>query len=148
MNKEYLNVLLADNDKTSQIVFKNIFKDLKIGLKIQTFSNGEDLMEYLNNEEVQVPEIVFMSHNIPNKSSLEYLEKIRMDPRFSNMVTAVYSEDLSEEEVEDIFVKGANVYIKKKDDYNALKKVISEVITINWQYHSSGLNKDNFIMRV
>ena len=29
-----------------------------------------------------------------------------------------------------------------------LKKVLSEVVTLNWQYHTSGLNKDNFLLRM
>ena len=45
-------------------------------------------------------------------------------------------------------VQGANIYIKKPNDFGELKRVLSEVININWQYHTSGLNKDNFLLRM
>ncbi|MEY8761780.1 response regulator [Chryseobacterium tongliaoense] len=148
MNKEYLNVILADHDEGNLVFFKSILKELKIPVKVQSFQNGEDMMKYLNNEEALIPEVLFMDYHLPEKNSLEYLEEIKIDFRFSNMITAVYSDDLSEAEVEDIFVKGANIYMKKPGHYNDLKKVISEIIAINWQYHTSGLNRENFIMKV
>ena len=43
---------------------------------------------------------------------------------------------------------GANIYIKKPGDFKKLKKVLSEVVSINWQYHTNSLNKDNFLLRV
>jgi hypothetical protein len=38
------------------------------------------------------------------------------------------------------------VYIKKPSDFNALKKILEQVITINWQYQTSGLNRDNYLL--
>ncbi|EJL72871.1 response regulator [Chryseobacterium populi] len=148
MNKEYLNVILAEYDEGNLVFFKSILKDLKIPVKVQSFQNGEDLMGYLNNKEALIPEVLFIDYNLPGKSSIEYLEEIKIDFRFSNMIIVVYSDELSEAEVEEAFVKGANIYMKKPGSYNDLKKVISEIIAINWQYHTSGLNRENFIMKV
>ncbi|SEW49181.1 CheY chemotaxis protein or a CheY-like REC (receiver) domain [Chryseobacterium wanjuense] len=148
MNKEYLNVILVDDDEGNQIFFKNIFKDLKVGVKVQIFNNGRDLMNFLNSEDALIPEILFMKYDIPKKNSLECLEEIKIDFRFDQMVNVIYSDELSVGEEEDVFVKGANVFMKKPDNYADMKKVLSEIITINWQYHTSGLNKNNFIMKV
>ncbi|ASK31991.1 response regulator [Chryseobacterium sp. T16E-39] len=148
MNKEYLNAILVDDDEGNIILFKNIFKDLKITVKVQSFQNGRDLMKYLSNAEVLVPEILLMNYNIPHKNSMECLDEIKLDLRLSGMITGIYSDVLSEEDIEKIFVKGANIYIKKPDNYKDMKRVVSEVITLNWQYHTSGLNKDNLILKV
>lgn len=148
MNKEYLNVILVDDDEGNQIFFKNIFKDLKVGVKVQIFNNGRDLMNFLNSEDALIPEILFMKYDIPKKNSLECLEEIKIDFRFDQMVNVIYSDELSAGEEEDVFVKGANVFMKKPDNYADMKKVLSEIITINWQYHTSGLNKNNFIMKM
>ncbi|MBB4807886.1 CheY-like chemotaxis protein [Chryseobacterium defluvii] len=148
MNKEYLNVIVTDYDEGNLIFFKNICKDLKIGVKIQTFHNGEHLMEYLNSEEALIPDILFMNYHIPGRDSLKCLEDIKADFRLNSMVNVIYSEHLSEDEVEEVFVKGANICMKKPDEYAALKRILTEIITVNWQYYTSGLNKDNFIMKV
>ena len=72
--------------------------------------------------------------------------EIKNNERFKDIVIAIYSTSASEDDIEDTFVKGANVYIKKPSDFNTLVKVLSEVITINWQYHTSGLNRENFML--
>lgn len=148
MNKEYLNIIAADDDEGNVIFFKNIFKGLKIGVKSQCFSNGEDLMEYLNSCGAIIPEMVFIKYDISGKKMMECLEEIKTDPKFRDIVITVYTDQISESEVEEIFVNGANVFMKKPDTYEGLKKAVTEIITINWQYHTSGLNKDNFIMKV
>lgn len=148
MNKEFLNVIVADNDEKNLISFKNILKELKISIKVQCFSNGKDLMEYLNNEDAVVPEIVFIKYTIPGKESMECLGEIESNSKFGNMITAIFSEPIPENEIEEIFVKGAHIFLKKPDCFERLKKVLTEVITISWQYHTSGLNKDHFILKV
>lgn len=148
MNKEFLNVIVADNDENTLIFFKNIFKELKISIKIQCFSNGKDLMEYLDNDDAVVPEIVFIKYTIPGKSSIECIDEVKAKSKFSNMVTAIYDDEIQENEMEETFVKGNNICMRKPSDFGTLKKVLTEIITINWQYHTSGLNKDNFILKV
>ncbi|UHO37558.1 response regulator [Chryseobacterium capnotolerans] len=148
MNKEFLNVIVADNDENTLIFFKNIFKELKISIKVQCFSSGKNLMEYLTNNDAVIPEIVFINYNISGKDCMECIDELKTNPKFNNMVTAIYSEEISENEIEETFVKGNNICIRKPSDFGTLKKVLTEVITINWQYHTSGLNKDNFILKI
>jgi DNA-binding NarL/FixJ family response regulator len=105
-------------------------------------------MEYLDSKEAIIPELVFIKYNISGKSSMECLNELKADPRFNNMVIAMYADQISENEIEEIQVNGANIFMKKPETYEGLKKSLTEIITINWQYHTSGLNKDNFIMKV
>lgn len=148
MNKEFLNVIVADNNENTLIFFKSIFKELKISIKVQCFSNGQRLMEYLNNDDAMIPEIVFIQHEIAEKNSLECIDEFKRNDKFNNMVTTIYSQQFDESEIEDIFVRGANICMKKPEDFKDLKKTLTDIITINWQYHTSGLNKENFILKV
>jgi hypothetical protein len=45
------------------------------------------------------------------------------------------------------FVEGANIYIKKPNDFTKLKSD-QDVLNINWQFHSSGLNKETFFFSI
>jgi DNA-binding response OmpR family regulator len=85
---------------------------------------------------------------MPRKSGMDCLKEIRANDRFKDIAIAIYSTSSSEEDVENTFVLGANIYIKKPNDFKKLKKVLSEIVTINWQYHTNGLNKDNFLLRL
>ena len=147
MTKEYTYIVLADDDADDRLFFTDAFDELKINTKVQTFNDGAELMDYLNAENSQLPEILFLDLNMPKKNGIECLHEIKANPKFENIAVAIYSTSSSEEHIEETFVSGANVYIKKPNDFNTLKKVLSDVVTINWQYHTSGMNKDNFLLR-
>ena len=148
MNTTHLHILLADDDEDDRLIFKEAINEVKVKTKLTLVNDGVQLMEYLQETEDELPHIVFLDLNMPRKGGIECLREIRNDPKLSNLSIAIYSTSASEEDIEDTFVKGANVYIKKPNDFNTLVKVLSEVITINWQYHTSDLNKENFVLSI
>ncbi|EKB58177.1 response regulator [Bergeyella zoohelcum] len=148
MNKEYTYIALADDDEDDRLFFTDAFDELKINTKVHTFNDGAELMNFLNEEEEKLPEILFLDLNMPKKNGFECLTEIRSNPKFKDIVVAIYSTSSSEEHIEQTFVNGANIYIKKPSSFNDLKKILSSVVTTNWQYQTSGLNKDNFLMRL
>jgi CheY-like chemotaxis protein len=148
MNDNYIKVILADDDEDDRLFFTDAFEELKITTKVSTFNDGVYLMDHLNSADITLPEILFLDLNMPRKSGIDCLKEIRANDRFKDIAIAIYSTSSSEEDVENTFVLGANIYIKKPSDFKKLKKVLSEIVTINWQYHTNGLNKDNFLLRL
>jgi CheY-like chemotaxis protein len=148
MEQEYIHIILADDDEDDRMFFTDAFDELKINTKVQTFINGVELMNYLNDENCILPNVLFLDLNMPKKNGIECLLEIKENERFNDIAIAIYSTSSSEEHIEETFVNGANIYIKKPNDFANLKKVLSEVVTLNWQYHTSGLNKDNFLLRL
>lgn len=148
MNKEYMHIVLADDDEDDRMFFTDAFSELKMSTKVHTYNDGVELMNYLNSEDAVLPEILFLDLNMPRKNGMECLMEIKANSKFENIAVAIYSTSSTEEHIEETFVNGANIYIKKPNDFNTLKKVLSDVVTINWQYHTSGLNKDNFLLRI
>ncbi|HYD90317.1 MAG TPA: response regulator [Flavobacterium sp.] len=141
-----LHIMLADDDEDDRLFFEEAFEEVKIKYRITTFNDGEQLMEHLYDEENPLPDIIFLDLNMPRKSGIECLKEIRANERLKRISVAIYSTSSSEQDIEDTFVSGANVYIKKPNDFNMLKKILSDVVHINWQYITDGLNKDSFIL--
>ena len=148
MRKDYTYVVLADDDEDDRSFFLEAFEELKIRTKVAIYKDGVALMNALNEADSILPNILFLDLNMPMKSGLECLQEIKNNDRFKEIAIAIYSTSASEEDIEDTFVNGANIYIKKPNNFNILKKILSDVVTINWQYHTSGLNKDNFLLRL
>lgn len=148
MSQNYSYIVLADDDPDDRMLFCDAFDELKINTKVRTFNNGLELMEHLSQNENPLPHILFLDLNMPLMSGKECLQQIKSDKKFDQMAIAIYSTSASEQDIEDTFISGANIYIKKPNDFNTLKKVLSDVVTINWQYHTSGLNKENFLLRL
>lgn len=141
-----IHIMLADDDEDDRLFFKEAFEEVKIKYKISTFNDGEQLMDYLYEAGNPLPDIIFLDLNMPRKSGIECLKEIRSNERLKKISVAIYSTSSSEQDIEDTFVSGANVYIKKPNDFNMLKKILSDVVHINWQYITDGLNKDSFIL--
>lgn len=148
MTKEFIHITLADDDEDDRLFFTDAFNEIKVNTKVNTFNDGVELMDYLNNEDTVLPHVLFLDLNMPRKNGIECLLEIKQNDRFKDIAIAIYSTSSSEDHIEETFVNGANIYIKKPNDFNTLKKVLSEVVTLNWQYHTSGLNKDNFLLRI
>lgn len=141
-----IHVLLADDDEDDRLFFKDAFGELKINTVVKTVNDGEELMKYLTRNNHELPHILFLDLNMPFKTGLECLTEIKSMDHLKDIAIAIYSTSASEKEIEETFVQGANIYIKKPSDFNTLKKVLGEVITINWHYHTSGLNRDTFLL--
>lgn len=146
MPKELIHILLADDDEDDRLFFKEAFDEIKIKTKVSIVNDGVELMEHLNRDENQLPHILFLDLNMPRKSGIDCLLEIKRLDHLKDIPIAIYSTSSSEQDIEETFIQGANVYIKKPSDFNTLKKILEQVITLNWQYQTSGLNKDNYLL--
>lgn len=148
MHKEFMLVTLADDDEDDRLLFTDAFDELKVSTVVNTFNNGKLLMDYLLEPENVLPHIIFLDLNMPIMNGIECLKEIKQNDRLKNIAIAIYSTSSSNDDIEETFVLGANVYIKKPADFKKLKDVLNEVITVNWQYYTSGLNKENFLLQL
>lgn len=148
MNNEALHILLADDDEDDRLFFKDAIAEVKVKTVVTMLNDGLQLMQYLNSPDVKLPNVVFLDLNMPIKGGMQCLKEIRSDNKLKDLSIAIYSTSASDEDIEETFVKGANIYIKKPNDFTELKRILAEVININWQYHTSGLNKENFLLSI
>jgi len=148
MNHDALYLLIADDDDDDRLFFKEAIEASKVKTVLTMVNDGVELMNYLTKPEIHLPNLVFLDLNMPRKSGIECLIEIRNNNKFKDLSIAIYSTSAMENDIEETFIKGANIYIKKPNDFQVLKNILAKVITINWQYHTSGLNKENFILNI
>lgn len=148
MNQHPIRILLADDDEDDVFFFKDAFLEIKIKTEVNSVKDGDALMEYLNSPNNPVPHVLFLDLNMPKKNGIDCLKEIKQNLRLKDIAIVIYSTSASDEDIEETFVQGANVYLKKPSNFNTLKKVLSQVISINWQYQTSGLNRDNFLLQL
>ncbi|MBP6550582.1 MAG: response regulator [Flavobacterium sp.] len=147
MQQDSIRITLAEDDEDDRLFFTDAFKELKINTIVNTLNNGRELLNYLEHPETILPNIIFLDLNMPILNGMECLKEIKQNNKFNDIAIAIYSTSASDQDVENTFVLGANIYIKKPSNFNELKKILSDVVIINWQYHTNDLNKDNFLLR-
>ena len=147
MQQDSIRITLAEDDEDDRLFFTDAFEELKINTIVNTLNNGRELLNYLEHPETILPNIIFLDLNMPILNGMECLKEIKQNNKFNDIAIAIYSTSASDQDVENTFVLGANIYIKKPSNFNELNKILSDVVIINWQYHTNVLNKDNFLLR-
>src|SRR5690606_33328883 len=115
-----LNIILADDDKDDRLFFKDVIDQINIKTKLLIINNGQELMDYLLVAAVVLRPLVLLDLHMPIKNGIEYLEEIRSTDRLQKLVVAIYSTSSAEKDIENTFIRGANLYINKPNRFTEL----------------------------
>ncbi|WP_149276231.1 response regulator [Pareuzebyella sediminis] len=148
MSTKLLNIALADDDEDDRFLFSEAIDEIDIRTKLSLFNHGQELMDYLNLPKVVLPNLIFLDLNMPIKNGMQCLTEIRKNPTLRDIAIAIYSTSSSEKDIEETFLNGANIYINKPNNFTKLQEVIEKVLQLNWQYHTSNLNRETFLYRI
>lgn len=148
MIEKKIKVLLVDDDEDDRLLFASAIETLEMDIYLVTKENGLELLEYLANPEVILPDLIFLDLNMPFMSGFECLSKIRGNSKTEKLPVAIYSTSSSKKDMEKALIKGANIYINKPNDYNKLKMILKQVISTNWQFKQAGFDTDSFILNI
>lgn len=148
LKNEPFHILLADDDETDRMLFKEALEDLKLRTYIETVNDGEQLIARLKAKDAKIPNVLFLDLNMPRKNGLECLKEIRQDKKFKEMSIIIYSTSSSEKNIEETFLCGANVYINKPNDFATLKQVLEKAVMAAYHYKDPPFNKANFLLKI
>lgn len=148
MENEPLHILLADDDESDRLLFKEAFAELKLDTIVRTVNDGVQLMEWLNRENIRLPHLLFLDLNMPRKNGLECLKEIKRNEKLKAISIAIYSTSGNEKDMDETFSNGANVYITKPNDFNTLKKVLEKAVMTTHQYRDKLMKRENFLLRI
>lgn len=109
MYPDTLHILLAEDDQDDRMLFTNVFDEVKMNHMLHICEDGLSLMKYLQNTE-EIPHILFLDLNMPQKSGIDCLKEIKNDPRLKDITIAIYSSFSIPSTIEQTFVLGAEKY--------------------------------------
>ena len=119
------NIFLADDDSDDIFLFREALKEVTGNVVVHVAENGDVLLKMLASQ-LHEPDLIFLDLNMPIKNGIDCLKEIKQKDRLKDIAIAIYSTSSSDADVEETFVLGANVYIKKPNDFSELKKVLKE----------------------
>jgi len=128
MGNDVLNILLADDDADDRLFFKEAMEEINPDTLVSFVNDGSQLMYFLSQPGIQLPHIIFLDLNMPIKNGMDCLKEIRANDRFKDVLIAIYSTSGSDQDVQEAFVHGANIYIKKPNNFADLKASLAKVI--------------------
>jgi CheY-like chemotaxis protein len=148
MRNNLLNIALADDDEDDRMLFLEAFDEITSQTKLLLFKHGQELLDYLFQPDNIIPSLVFLDLNMPIKNGMQCLCEIRSNPKLKNLCVAIYSTSSSDKDINETFLNGANIYINKPNSFTKLREVVEKVLNMNWQEHTSNLNKNTFVFSI
>jgi CheY-like chemotaxis protein len=148
MNNEPLQILLADDDEEDRLLFTEAFSELQFKTIVQTVNNGIELMEKLHLKDIHLPHLLFLDLNMPGKNGIDCLKEIRSDKKLQDISIAIYSTSDNESDMEETFIKGANVYIIKPNSFKLLKQVLEKAVLTASLYEDQSMKRENFLLHI
>jgi CheY-like chemotaxis protein len=134
MDTERIRILLADDDKDDCFLFREALSELTIPTDLEIVYDGEQLMDHLNDNADNLPDVLFLDLNMPRKNGFECLSEIKHHDKLKDlpviMFSTSYPRDMHyENDIMKLLYKiGARDYIRKPENFNLLKEVINKIL--------------------
>lgn len=141
-----VNIILAEDDTDDAFLFNEAIDELSLEVDLTIVSDGEQLMQRLTKEEILLPDVIFLDINMPRKNGLECLSEIRINKRLYKLPVIIFSTSFDEEIVNQLYINGADYYIQKPSEFEALKNVIHLALNLISEKNQLQPPKDSFVL--
>ena len=78
-----INVLLADDDRHDRYIFERAMKEIPLKNHLTMVNEGEQLMNYLINNTLKLPDVLFLDLSMPYKNGFECLIEIKENKKIN-----------------------------------------------------------------
>jgi CheY-like chemotaxis protein len=144
-----LSILLADDDTDDCHFFKEVVEEFFQSAQLLTMHDGEQLMQHLNNERNELPDVLFLDLNMPRKNGFECLSEIKLNQKLQRLPVIIFSTSFEQEVVNQLYKNGAQYFIRKPSEFSQFKKIIHQTfITLIIPQNISQPTRENFVLTV
>jgi CheY-like chemotaxis protein len=125
-------ILLVDDNEDDVFIMQSVFQKLQIPNPIQTLTDGDDAIAYLNGDgrysdrtRYPLPTVVLLDLNMPRRNGFEVLAWIRAQPALKSLTVYILSASMRQVDVEQALALGANWYLIKPSQLEALMDLMA-----------------------
>lgn len=129
------NILLADDDIDDRFFFSKALKEIPLLTHLTVVHDGEELMNYLEKNLNNIPDILFLDLSMPRKTGFECLYEIKDNEKLKDIPVVMFSTSFPSDNtyeqgmIETLKKIGAHDYIRKPSDFTLLKELIHNIIS-------------------
>ncbi len=127
-------ILMADDDDDDRLLARDALTESQISSDLRFVENGEELLDYLLHRgkfeqasEAPRPGLILLDLNMPRKDGREALREIRADPELRRIPVVVLTTSKADTDVGAIYDLGANSFISKPFQFEALVSVMKAI---------------------
>jgi len=118
-------VMIVDDSELMRNTVKGTFKNVKIPTTILEAGDGEDAMELLKNNKV---DLILLDWNMPNLSGIGFLKQMKAIDAYKEIPVIMVTSEASKLNVVEAVKAGVSAYITKPVNSNILFEKISQFL--------------------
>lgn len=122
-----LNILLVEDDTVDLEAIQRAFRKRKIANPLFVARDGIEALELLDNDTVRAPVLILLDINLPRMDGLEFLKRIRKDPRHQNHVVFALTTSESQADIYQAYDLNISGYMLKSEVGDGFVDVIGLV---------------------
>lgn len=123
-----MNIWLADDDQDDRELLQEALKGLAyLDFSVTAFRDGRELLQGLSGNP-EIPDLIFLDLNMPGINGFECLKNLRENAIFRKVQVAIYSTSSAEQDMSMAFEMGADVYMKKPDNFQRLQAMLDNLL--------------------
>ena len=134
-------ILLVEDDKVDVMTVKRALKDLEINNPLVSTANGEEALEYLQNNGNKKPCIILLDLNMPKMNGIEFLKIAKADDTLKKIPVVVLTTSSQQQDIMESFKLSVAGYIVKSVDYTEFTESI-RTINLYWTLSKLPSNGD------
>ena len=114
--KKY-KIIIVENDEDEQFFMKEGFAATGLFQVIAMLKNGNELMEWLEQHPLLLPDLVLSDLNMPGKNGYDIIDEIRAHPVYSAIPVVITSTSSTPTIIDKCLARGAADYVVKPDTF-------------------------------
>jgi CheY-like chemotaxis protein len=127
-----MRIFLADDDDDDCLLFKDAILEIDENIDLIVSKNGDELMKTFKVDVPPLPDVLFLDLNMPCKTGFECLNEIKRTEALKDVPVVVLSTSSNPENIRKAYDCGADFYARKPGDFYVLKKLIEQILCIDW----------------
>ena len=120
-------ILLVEDDRVDAMTLKRALKELKVINSLEHTTNGEEALEYLQNEANEKPCVIILDLNMPKMNGVEFLKIAKADSNLRRIPVVIVTTSKDEWDRFQAFDLSVAGYIVKPADYKSFLEAIRTV---------------------
>ena len=120
-------ILLVEDDQVDTMAVTRALKQIHVTNPVVHRENGEDALNYLQDENSDKPCIIFLDLNMPIMNGMEFLQAVKNDERLRYVPVVVLTISEEQEDKVGSFDFGVAGYMSKPVDYQQFVEIMQKV---------------------
>lgn len=146
MHYEPVRLLLADDDKDDCFLFREAVEELSLSTQLSIVYDGQQLMDMLYQENLPLPDLLFLDLNMPRKNGFECLAEIKQHKRLRHIPVVIYSTSSQIDIINLLYKNGAQYYLQKPNEFALLRSAILRVLIMLMENNFTQPPQETFVL--